>query len=129
MAEIVETFRGGIQAGRMSRAVEAAAEGTLRVLDGDRSGLAEIDRGCDVLRSAGVRFDLALLRRVRALLAPDDLGASDAAREATTILTELGAVTLLRGLPADAATDDGRTTAGTLAPMPGDPESASAANR
>jgi hypothetical protein len=33
------------------------------------------------------------------MLAPDDPGAPTAAAEARAILTELGAVTLLRGLP------------------------------
>ena len=100
VAEIVDTFRSGLRAGRISVAVDAVAEGALRALDGDRGGLAAIDAGSDVLRSAGVRFDLALVRRLRALLVPDDPGAADAAREATAILAELGAATLLRGLPA-----------------------------
>ena len=53
------------------------------------------------LRSAGtgIRFTLALCLRARYMVAPDAPGASAAADEARSILTDLGAVTLLRGLP------------------------------
>jgi class 3 adenylate cyclase len=103
VGEVSAAIKRGGTGGRISIAVQAAASGALRVLDGDRSALPELDRAADVLRLEGVRFDLALLRRARAMLAPDDAGADDAASEARQILTDLGALTLLRGLPASPA--------------------------
>ena len=66
-----------------------------------------MDRGAEVFRAVGARFDLAVLTRARVLLAPDDPGSAAVAAEARSILTDLGAVTLLRGLPSDPmAVDD-----------------------
>ena len=87
-------------AGRLRLAVKTAADAVGAVLDGDDSALLDLDRAADVFRAESVRFDLALLRRARALLAPDDPGAGAAAAEARAILEDLGARTLLRGLPA-----------------------------
>ena len=115
-------------AGRIAIATRTAASGALRVLDGDRSALAELDRAADVLRLEGVRFDLALLRRARAMLAPDDAGADAAAAEAREILTDLGAVTLLRGLPVPpAATLEDDPTGAQTAPATTDPGTAGVA--
>ena len=92
------------------------------MLGGDESALAELDRASDVLRAEGVRFDLALLLRSRAMLAPDDPGAQAAAEEARGILTDLGAVTLLRGLPDTAGVaPEGDPKGQPLAPAPTDP--------
>ncbi|MEO8228162.1 MAG: adenylate/guanylate cyclase domain-containing protein [Chloroflexota bacterium] len=100
VGEVADAIRRGGAAGRVSGAVLTAASGALRVLDGDRSALEELDRAADVLRQEGVRFALALIRRARVMLAPEDAGADAAAAEARAILTDLGAVTMLRGLPA-----------------------------
>ena len=87
-------------AGRLRLAIKGAADAVSAILGGDQSALLDLDRAADVFRAEGVRFDLALLRRARALLAPDDPGAAAAAAEARAILEDLGARTLLRGLPA-----------------------------
>jgi hypothetical protein len=99
VGEVALAIRRGGTAGRVSLAIHTAASGALRALDGDWSALTDLDRAADLLRLEGVRFDLALLRRARAMLAPDDAGAEAATAEAREILTDLGAVTLLRGLP------------------------------
>ena len=104
VGEVVAGLIRNGRAGRISLAVQQAASGAQRVLGGDRSAFVDLDRASDVLRADGVRFDLALLLRSRALLAPDDPGAQAAAEESRAILTELGAVTLLRGMPASADT-------------------------
>jgi class 3 adenylate cyclase len=99
VAEVLAAITRGGTAGRISLALQTAARGAQLVLGGDRSGLSELDRAADVLRLEGVQFDLALLRRARAMLSPDDAGADAATAEAREILSDLGAVTLLRGLP------------------------------
>ena len=121
VGEIAAAIRRGGTAGRVSLAIQTAASGALRVLDGDRSALAELDRAADVLRLEGVRFDLAVLRRARAMLAPDDPGADAAATEAREILTDLGAVTLLRGLPAPPGEVPDDPTGAKTAPASTDP--------
>jgi class 3 adenylate cyclase/tetratricopeptide (TPR) repeat protein len=100
LGEVIAALHGAGSAGRLTLAMLDAATGALEVLDRDRTGLARLDAAADVFRERGVRFDLALILRARAMLDPDDPGAAAAAAEARAILTELGAVTLLRGLPA-----------------------------
>jgi class 3 adenylate cyclase len=125
VSEVAAAIRRGGTAGRVSFAVHTAASGALRVLDGDRSALAELDLGADVLRQEGVRFDLALLRRARAMLAPGDAGADAAATEAREILTDLGAKTLLRGLPVPAIeTPEEDPTGAQMTTTSSDPDSA-----
>ena len=60
------------------------------------------------------------------MLGPDDAGAAAAAGEARAILTEMGAVTLLRGLPAELGSAPTRGASGLDAvPTPtGDPSEA-----
>jgi hypothetical protein len=99
LREAVAALGRAGSAGRLSAAMRDAASGALAVLAGDGTGLSRIDDAAEVFRSRGVRWDLALTLRARAMLAPDDPGAPTAAAEARAILTELGAVTLLRGLP------------------------------
>ncbi len=105
IAEILGRFERGLESGRLDRVlrewlISAQRAGT------DPAGLASMDRGADVFRAEGARFDLAVMVRARALLAPDDLGSAAAAAEARSILTDLGAVTLLRGLPPDPVVSD-----------------------
>ncbi len=69
------------------------------VLDGDPSGLRRMDAAAGALLEEGLRFVAAQVLRARAMLAPDDTGADGAAAEARQILIDLGAVTMLRGLP------------------------------
>ncbi len=102
----VEVAERGLDPGRLVRVVREWLVAARFALDGDRTGLEAMDRGADVFRGEGARFDLAVLARARALLAPDDPGSAAAAAEARSILTELGAVTLLRGLPPDPVASD-----------------------
>jgi len=100
VAEILGRSGRGLEGGRLARALREwliAAQRSGK----DPASLASMDRGADVLRAEGARFDVAVLARARALLAPDDPGSAAAAAEARSILTDLGAVTLLRGLPPD----------------------------
>jgi class 3 adenylate cyclase len=107
LGEVVTAQGRAGNAGRLGAAMGEAARGALAVLEGDGTGLARIDAAADVFRSRGVRWYLALTLRARALLAQDDQGATAAAAEARTILGELGAVTLLRGLPSDVPSTNG----------------------
>ena len=58
-----------------------------------------MDAAAGALLEEGLRFVAAQVLRARAMLAPDDTGADGAAAEARQILIDLGAVTMLRGLP------------------------------
>jgi hypothetical protein len=89
----------GLTSMRLSAAIRLAAAAAGRVLAGDLDALDDLDRAADAHRQADARFDLALVLRSRYLLAPAAPGAAGAAAEATAILSELGALTLLRGLP------------------------------
>ncbi len=99
VGQVIESLGRGIEGGRLSRVIRDSLVGARRVLGGDTGGLVEMDRAADAFRAEDVRFDVALLSRARFLLAPDDPGAAAAAAEARAILTDLGAVALLRGLP------------------------------
>jgi class 3 adenylate cyclase/tetratricopeptide (TPR) repeat protein len=101
LAEVIAFLGLGSEGGRLSRVLRDALIGAGRFFDGDLEGLLEMDRAADIFRIEGLRYDLAWLRRARAMLAPDDQGAPAAAAEARAILSDLGALTLLRGLPAD----------------------------
>jgi hypothetical protein len=70
-------------------------------VEGDPGGLAAFDAAIAAIRVQGLRFPLAITLRARALLSPTVIGAAEAANEARMIINELGAVTLLRGLPGD----------------------------
>jgi class 3 adenylate cyclase len=100
----VETLRRTAEsqpAGRVSESMLAAFAAGADVLEGDSRGLARMDEAAASMSNAGVRFIAAQLLRARVMLAPDDAGAPAAAAQARAILTELGAVALLRGLPRD----------------------------
>ena len=99
LAEIARRTGEGASAGRITRVLRDALSAALRVLSGEPDGLVELDCACATFRAEGLRFYLAVSLRARAMLAPDAEGAVSAADEARVILTELGAVTLLRGLP------------------------------
>ena len=99
LADIVAIIGEGADSGRLTRVQGDVLTGALRVLRGDLDGLSELDRACATFRAEGLRFYLAVSLRARAMLAPDAAGAVSAADEARVILTELGAVALLRGLP------------------------------
>ncbi len=99
LSETVESLGRGLENGRLPRVLRDWLAAVGRVREGDVGALRELDAAADVYRAEGVRFVLAGLLRARAILAPDDPGARAAASEARAILTELGAVTLLRGLP------------------------------
>jgi class 3 adenylate cyclase/tetratricopeptide (TPR) repeat protein len=103
LAEIAGITGEGGDAGRITRVLSDALTGALRVLRGDPDGMSEIDRACATLRAEGLRFHLALILRARAMLAPDAEGGGSAADEARGILDELGASTLVRGLPPPSA--------------------------
>ena len=112
IAEIA-TILHGLESLRVTHALSLAASGAQRALAGDAGGLLEMDRAVAEMRVIGVGFCEALVQRSRYLLAPDDPGAPAAAAEAIRILTDLGAVTLLRGLPT-------APTASTTPPEPTD---------
>ena len=117
LREVVAALGRAGNAGRLSAAMREAALGALAVLEGDRTGLSRLDAAAAVFRSRGVRWDLALIARARASLVPEDPGTPAAVAEARMILQELGAVTLLRGLPAeDHATPSGEELAPEPAP-------------
>ncbi len=100
LAEILDVVRRAGQRGRLSRVEGDVLEGALQVIDGDLDGLARMDAGVTVYRAEGIRFWAGVTSRSRALLAPEADGAMAAADEARQILSDLGATTLLRGLPA-----------------------------
>ncbi len=105
VAEILGRFGRGLEAGRLARVLREWLVAAQRSGQ-DPASLAAMDRGADVFRAEGARFDVAVLARARALLAPGDPGAAAAATEARSILTDLGAVTLLRGLPPEPGAPD-----------------------
>ena len=86
--------------GRLNRIRAELMAGALRVVRGDSDGLVEMDRATEIFRAESLRFDLALGLRARALLVPEADDAAPIAQEARAIIEALGAVTLLRGLPA-----------------------------
>ncbi len=99
--EIGRDLATGGDRGKLGRSPQQeVAEGAVRVMTGDDAGLAQVDVGIAALRTGGLRFLLAVALRARAMLAPGADGAASAADEARAILTGIGAVTLLRGLPA-----------------------------
>ena len=96
----------GLEARAVSRMTSVEGDllrGGLRVLEGDLDGLAALDAAIVKFRIEGLGFPLALCLRARAMLEPDADGAAAAAAEARAVIGELGAVTLLRGLPGGAA--------------------------
>ena len=99
LAEIVRVVEISAQRGRLSQSEAGVLKGALQVLGGDLDGLSRMDAATQVFRGEGLRFWVAVSMRARAMLAPDADGAAAAADEARRILTDLGAVTLLRGLP------------------------------
>ena len=99
LEEIGTTMARGNAGGRITRLAGGVQAAALRVLRGDADGLTSLDDACTIFRTGGLRFCLALTLRARAMLAPDADGAPAAAAEARAILLELGAVSLLRGLP------------------------------
>jgi class 3 adenylate cyclase/tetratricopeptide (TPR) repeat protein len=111
LAEIITALEVSRVGGRVGRAGHEALAGALRVLRGDVAGLSIVDEASRVFRTHGMRFSLALVLRARAMLAPSAEGAAAAAEEARAILTQLGAVTLLRGLPVDTAAPAAATDA------------------
>ncbi len=104
--------------GRLTRVHSIVAQGAAQVLGGDPAGLARIDEACATLTADGLRFSLAIVRRARYMLAPDDVGSASAADEVRTILTDLGALTLLRGLPTPPAASIAEDPAPAVAPAP-----------
>ncbi len=119
LEEIVEVARSGMDAGRLNRIRADVVAGGLRVLQGDLDGLSVMDRATETFRSEGIRFDLALSLRARALVAPEADDAAAIAQEARATIEALGAVTLLRGLPAAPAADasSSATTADAQQPI------------
>ena len=99
LMEIIRVGRLSGQRGRLSRSEDDVLSSALAVLNGDITGLSRMDATTGVFRTEGLRFWVALSMRARYLLAPDDPGAAAAANEARAILEDLGAITLLRGLP------------------------------
>ncbi len=98
--EIGHDLATGGDRGKLGRSPQQdVAEGAVRVMTGDEAGLGQVDAGIGALRTGGLRFLLAVALRARAMLAPAASGAAAAADEARVVLTEIGALTLLRGLP------------------------------
>jgi hypothetical protein len=100
LEEVVAVAGRGPDSGRLNRIRAESQEGGLRFIRGDRDGLLAIDRGSHVFRSEDIKFNLLVNLRTRAMLAPDADDAGAIAEEARALIAELGAVALLRGLPA-----------------------------
>jgi tetratricopeptide (TPR) repeat protein len=99
LAEIIRVVEVSAQRGRLSRSEADVLRGALQALGGDLDGLSRMDAATQAFRDEGLRFWVAVSMRARAMLAPEADGAASAADEARRIMTDLGAVTLLRGLP------------------------------
>ncbi|HEY4751738.1 MAG TPA: hypothetical protein VIH37_00535, partial [Candidatus Limnocylindrales bacterium] len=84
--------------GRLGAASSDAAKAAAAAIRGDRDALTALDRAVDRIEALGVRFSAARLRYARALLEPDDPGASHAAAAAAAVFRELGEVRLLHEL-------------------------------
>ena len=104
--EALARYSGSQQGGRAQEWILAAFAAGGDVLDGDRSGLERIDALAAALLGEGLRFTVAQLLRARVMLAPGDPGAPDAAARAREIVNDLGALTMLRGLPEPAEAPD-----------------------
>jgi class 3 adenylate cyclase len=109
LAEVLSALEASQIGGRLGRAGHETLVGALQVLRGDLAGLDLVDQAIQMFRTHGVRFSLALALRARVMLAPSAEGAAAAADEARAILTQLGAITLLRGLPIATQTPAGAT--------------------
>ena len=97
--EALGRYVGSRQGGRAQAWIlEAFAAGS-EVLGGDPGGLEGMDAAAVALLGAGMRLTAAQLMRARAMLVPVDPGAAEAATRARAIFSELGAVTMFRGLP------------------------------
>ena len=118
LREIVDVAGHGPDSGRLNRIRAESHDGALRFINGDPDGLAAMDRANGVFRAEGIKFNLLVNLRSRAMLAPDADGAAAMAEEARSLIEELGAVALLRGLP-------GAPVEGT--PERGDPQESVAA--
>src|SRR5258708_153814 len=97
--EAVAVAGRGPDSGRLNRLRADALNGGLPFIRGEPDGLSAFDRASATFRAEGIRFNLALALRARAMLAPDAPDAAAIAQEARQIIDELGAVMLLRGLP------------------------------
>ena len=104
LVEVIHGLDEPLPSSRMTSVEGDLLRGGRRVLEGDLDGLAALDAASVTFRAEGLRFPLALCLRARAMLAPDADGAAAAADEARAVIGELGAVTLLRGLPGSSVT-------------------------
>jgi tetratricopeptide (TPR) repeat protein len=111
LVEIGDVIGRGFITGRLALVAGDVRAGALRVMRGDADGLRALDAASAIYRADGLRFNVALTQRCRVLLAPDAPGAAAAATEARTLLLDMGALTLLRGLPADPESSPGSRSA------------------
>jgi hypothetical protein len=101
LAGIIHGLDARKQIGRVTSVERDALRAGLRVIEGDIGALAGLDVANARFRADGLRFPLAIGLRARALLSPTAVSAAEASDEARAVIDELGAVTLLRGLPGD----------------------------